>query len=104
VLDTPDTYCHQEGDFVRKAIAVTSVALVCVLSVVVSGASAANPNASCNGVLVSSIAGQPGFVADLTRDFHDQFKEAGLPPGFFDAAGAHEHAGGVEECLEALGA
>jgi hypothetical protein len=85
-----------------KTIAVTLVALVVAL-ITVSGASAANAKASCNGVLVSSLAGQPGVVADLTRGFHDEFKEAGLPPGFFDAAGAHEHAGGVEECLEVLG-
>jgi hypothetical protein len=69
---------------------------------VTGGASAANPNASCNGVLVSSLAGQPGVVSVLTREFHAAFKEAGIPPGFFDAAGAHEHAGGVAECLAAL--
>lgn len=66
------------------------------------GASAANPNASCNGTLVSSLAAQPGVVAALTREFHAEFKEAGIPPGFFDVAGAHEHAGGVAECLAAL--
>jgi hypothetical protein len=68
----------------------------------VSGGSAANPNASCNGVLVSSLAGQPGVVGELTREFHAEFKEAGIPPGFFDVAGAREHAGGVDECLAAL--
>jgi len=67
----------------------------------VSGGSAANPSASCNGVLVSSLAGQAGEVGELTREFHAEFKEAGLPPGFFDVAGAQEHAGGVEECLAA---
>jgi hypothetical protein len=41
-------------------------------------------------------------VAALTQEFHDATKAAGLPPGFFDAAGAHEHAGGIEECLAAL--
>jgi hypothetical protein len=46
---------------------------------------------------------QPGVVAELTREFHDAFKDAGIPPGFFDVAGAHEHAGSVEECLAALG-
>jgi hypothetical protein len=86
-----------------RKFAVILTGVVCASTCVVGGASAASGNASCNGVLVSSLAGQPGVVADLTRDFHDQFKEAGLPPGFFDAAGAHEHAGGVEECLEALG-
>jgi hypothetical protein len=85
----------------RRPIGV-AVAVVVILVGAVSSASAANSNASCNGVLVSSLAGQPGVVSQLTREFHAQFKEAGLPPGFFDAAGAHEHAGGVEECLAAL--
>jgi hypothetical protein len=41
-------------------------------------------------------------VSEFTRAFHEEFKVLGLPPGFFDAAGAHEHAGGVDECLAAL--
>jgi hypothetical protein len=77
------------------------VLLVAALSLLAmgSGAWGANSNASCNGVLVSSLAGQPGVVGELTREFHQEFKDAGIPPGFFDAAGAHEHAGGVAECL-----
>lgn len=83
----------------------TGVLLVAVLSLLVMGGGAwgANSNASCNGVLVSSLAGQPGVVGELTREFHQDFKDAGIPPGFFDVAGAREHAGGVEECLGALG-
>jgi hypothetical protein len=38
----------------------------------------------------------------LTQEFHEATKAAGLLPGFFDVAGAQEHAGGVEECLAAL--
>ncbi len=87
----------------RRPVCVAALALVGVLSVAASSAPAASPNASCNGILVSSLAGQPGVVAELTREFHDAFKDAGIPPGFFDAAGAHEHAGSVEECLAALG-
>jgi hypothetical protein len=79
------------------------VALIAVLGLAVNSGSAASSNASCNGVLVSSLAGQPGVVAELTQAFHEELKEAGLPPGFFDVAGAQEHAGGVEECLAALG-
>jgi hypothetical protein len=75
--------------------------VVAILAVVAGGASAANSNASCNGILVSSLAGQPGVVGALTREFHDGFKEAGIPPGFFDVAGAQEHAGSVEGCLAA---
>jgi len=82
----------------RKLAGVLLVALLSLLAMS-SGASGANSNASCNGVLVSSLAGQAGVVGELTRGFHQQFKDAGIPPGFFDAAGAHEHAGSVEACL-----
>jgi len=87
----------------RKALCAALVALVVVLGVAVSSASAADWRASCNGVLVSSLAGQPGVVAELTRAFHEATKEAGLPPGFFDVAGAQEHSGSVEACLAVLG-
>jgi hypothetical protein len=85
----------------RRELTVALVALA-PFSILGGNASAANPRASCNGVLVSSLAGQPGVVAQLTRAFHQEFKDAGLPPGSFDAAGAQEHAGGVDECLAAL--
>ncbi len=82
----------------RRISCVLVLALLSLLALA-SGALGANPNASCNGILVSSLAGQPGVVGDLTRAFHQEFKDAGIPPGFFDVAGAQEHAGGVEECL-----
>ena len=44
----------------------------------------ANENASCIGKAASSFAGQPGVVAFLTHLFHDQYKAAGLPPGYFE--------------------
>jgi hypothetical protein len=81
------------------ALCGTLVSAVLLLAGAVSSATAADSKASCNGILVSSLAGQPGVVADLTREFHQEFKDAGVPPGFFDAAGAHEHAGSVEDCL-----
>lgn len=85
-----------------RTICLPFATLLISMTVAVATASGANPQASCNGVLVSSLAGQPGIVATLTQEFHAATKAAGLPPGFFDAAGAHEHAGGVEECLAAL--
>jgi hypothetical protein len=87
---------------VKRIIWLPFAALLTAMAFAVGTASGANPAASCNGVLVSSLAGQPGIVAALTQEFHDATKAAGLPPGFFDAAGAHEHAGGIEECLAAL--
>jgi hypothetical protein len=83
----------------RTRIFAVVITFVVLLGISVSSALAADPNASCNGVLVSSLAGQPGVVAGLTRDFHQEFKDAGLPPGFFDVGSAQEHAGSVEACL-----
>jgi hypothetical protein len=88
---------------VQRIMWLSPAALLSVMAVAAATASGANPAASCNGILVSSLAGQPRVVAALTQQFHDATKAAGLPPGFFDAAGAHEHAGGVDECLAALG-
>jgi hypothetical protein len=84
---------------VQRVIWLPLAVLLVAMAFAVGTASGANPAASCNGVLVSSLAGQPGIVAALTQEFHDAMKAAGLPPGFFDAAGAHEHAGSIEECL-----
>jgi hypothetical protein len=87
----------------RKIICLPFAAFLIAMALAAGTASGANPEASCNGILVSSLAGQPGVVAALTQEFHAATKAAGLPPGFFDVAGAQEHAGGVEECLAALG-
>jgi hypothetical protein len=87
----------------KRIVGSLFVTLLLVLALGAAAAPGANPAASCNGVLVSSLAGQPGIVATLTREFHAAMKEAGLPPGAFDAEGAHVHAGGVAECLAALG-
>jgi hypothetical protein len=89
----------------RRTVVVTLVVVVCALGVVAGSASAANENASCNGILVSSTAGQPGLVAELTRMFHDIAKDLGFPPGVIvDAPGGQLHAGSVEACLAGLGA
>jgi len=65
-------------------------------------ADAASPQASCTGLAVSSLAGQPGVVAQLTRELHQALKEAGLPPGSIDAIFSMLHEGSVEACLAAL--
>lgn len=88
----------------RRIVVVTVVVLVGTLGFAASG-SAANENASCNGILVSSTAGTPGLVAVLTREFHQVAKDLGFPPGVIvDAPGGHLHSGSVEGCLKDLGA
>jgi hypothetical protein len=87
----------------RRVFAVTIVALIVALAFTAGAGSAANENASCNGILVSSTAGTPGLVAELTREFHQIAKDLGIPPGVaVDAPGAHLHSGSVEACLADL--
>ena len=65
-------------------------------------ADAASPQASCTGLAVSSLAGQPGVVAQLTRELHQALKDAGMPPGSIDAIFSQLHEGSVDACLAAL--
>jgi len=86
----------------RRMLIATLGAVSGVLALAAAG-SAANDNASCNGILVSSTAGTPGLVADLTREFHQVAKDLGFPPGVIvDAPGGQLHSGSVEACLEDL--
>ena len=88
------------GSATRRTLLVVLVLSAGLLVVGLSPASAANSQASCTGIAVSSVApGDPGIVAELTRMFHEEFKAAGLPPGSFDAAFAQLHAGSLEACL-----
>ncbi len=88
----------------RRAVFVTIVMLIGALGFAASNGSAADPSASCNGILVSSLAGDPGVVADLTREFHQIAKDLGFPPGVIvDAPGGQLHEGSIEACLAALG-
>jgi hypothetical protein len=88
----------------RRVVAVTVVTLVGVLGFAAGTGSAADARASCNGILVSSLAGDAGVVADLTREFHQIAKDLGYPPGLIvDAPGGQLHEGSVEACLAALG-
>jgi len=81
-----------------RRVVVVSLAL-CAGAIAAGSASAEQPpGPSCNGVLVSSLAGT-GLVDDATRQFHQDFKDLGIPPGQFDAAGAHEHGASVPDCL-----
>jgi hypothetical protein len=83
---------------------VLTVVLVVALGFVATAATAANDRASCNGILVSSAAGTPGLVADLTLTYHQIAKDLGYPPGVVvDAPGGQLHSGSVEQCLVDLG-
>ena len=88
----------------RRVLFLSTGVIVGALSFGAASAAAADERASCNGILVSSAAGTPGLVADLTREFHQIVKDLGFPPGVIvDAPGGQLHSGTVEACLEDLG-
>jgi hypothetical protein len=65
------------------------------------GATAPNPAASCVGLTVQFTSENlpTGAVAELTRLFHQQAKDAGIPPGAGDAALAKLHEGDPFLCF-----
>jgi hypothetical protein len=88
----------------RRIIVLSALIGVGVLGLTAASGSAANGKASCNGILVSSTAGNPGLVAEVTRYYHGVAKDLGYPPGLVaDAPGAHAHLGSVVGCLAGLG-
>ena len=88
----------------RRLLVITVAAVGAGLSALADSASAADEHASCKGILVSSLAGQPGEVAEATHFVHEIVKGLGLPPGVHvSAAAGHLHEEDVAACLEALG-
>ena len=81
--------------------------LATVVSVIalwtVGGAEAASGRASCTGLAVSSLSGEPGLVAQLTRALHQALKDVDVPPGTSDATFSKLHEGSVDACLAAVG-
>lgn len=65
------------------------------------GAAAPNPAASCVGLTVQFTAENlpTGSVAVLTRMFHQEAKDEGIPPGAGDAALAKLHEGDPFLCF-----
>jgi hypothetical protein len=63
-------------------------------------ASAADPHASCSGLVASSVAGQPGARAEIQRDVFQTAIEDGLTPGAVASEFSRFHAGSAEICLD----
>jgi hypothetical protein len=80
----------------RLSIAVLTTALVLGLSV---PASAADPHASCSGLVASSVAGQSGARAEIQRDVFQTAIEDGITPGAVSSEFSHFHEGSAEVCL-----
>ncbi len=87
----------------RRVTVMAVVAVVVGLSTFAGSASAANESASCKGILLSSLAGQPGEVAVAVHFVNDLAKTFGVPPGLFaHSVAAHLHEGDVPACVAVL--
>jgi hypothetical protein len=71
------------------------------LAVGLSGpASAASPTASCQALVSSSLAGQPGARAAEQRDAFAEAAESGITPGAVISEFSQSHSGSLEACFE----
>jgi hypothetical protein len=62
-------------------------------------ASAADPHASCSGLVASSVAGQAGARAAIQRDVFQTAIEDGVTPGAVASDFSRFHDGSAEVCL-----
>jgi hypothetical protein len=85
----------------KVSVATAAAAFAVVTLGAGAGAAAPNPAASCVGLTVQFTAANlpTGTVAELTRLFHQQAKDAGIPPGAGDAALAKLHEGDAFRCF-----
>jgi hypothetical protein len=87
----------QRGIAVKRSLVALFATLTLALRL--SGpASAANPQASCQGLAASSFAGQPGGMAQERRDAFGEAAELGITPGALTSVFARSHDGTVEAC------
>ena len=72
-----------------------------VLALGLSGpASAASPQASCQALVDSSFAGQPGARAAELQDAFGEAAESGVPVGAVLSDFSRHHGGSIEGCFE----
>jgi hypothetical protein len=82
----------------KRALVVVSATLAVGLGL--SGpASAADPHASCQALVNSSFAGQPGARAAELQDAFDEAAERGVPVGAVLSEFSRVHGGSIEGCF-----
>jgi len=84
---------------VRKLAAVATVALSLVL-VASASADTADPHASCQALVNSSFAGQPGARAAELQDAFEEAAESGVTPGAVLSEFSQFHGGSIEGCFQ----
>jgi hypothetical protein len=84
----------------KRILLVLFVTLALALGLSGSASAAANPVASCSGLVASSFAGQPTAEAQDRGDGRDEAGEAGIPPGALFSDFSQHHLGTIDACHE----
>jgi hypothetical protein len=84
----------------KRLLLVPLATLALVLGLSASASAAANPVASCSGLVGSSFAGQPGGAASDRGDGRDEAAELGIPPGALFSDFSRHRLGTVDACHE----
>jgi hypothetical protein len=84
----------------KRSLLVLIATLALVLGMSGSASGAANPVASCSGLVGSSFAGQPGGAASDRGDGRDEAANQGIPPGALFSDFSQHHLGDVDSCHE----
>lgn len=84
----------------KRTLYVGVAALVSVAGFGSSASAAAGPPASCQGLAVSSLAGEAGAVARERRDAFAQAEEFGVTPGAVTSEFARSHSASLDACFE----
>jgi hypothetical protein len=82
----------------KRSFLVLIATLALVLGLSGSALAAANPVASCSGIVGSSFAGQPGGEASDRGDGRDEAANEGIPPGALFSDFSRHHLGDVDAC------
>jgi hypothetical protein len=84
----------------KRSLVALFAALAVSLGLLSGPASAADPQASCQGLAASSLAGQPGARAADVRDAFGEAADLGITPGALISEFSRSHLGSAEACFE----
>jgi hypothetical protein len=84
----------------KKATVVGVSTLALVAAFGSSASAGAGPPASCQGLAVSSLAGEAGAVAQERRDAFAQAEEFGVTPGAVTSQFARHQSPSLDACFE----
>ena len=83
----------------KRSLFAVSATLALALGMV-GPAAAAAPQASCQALVNSSFAGQPGARAVELREAFGEAAELGITPGAVLSEFSRQHSGSIDACFE----